>query len=83
MYCNECSGDISLCENYTCTALKLSLGHRERKWVGVSPVVRPALSAELSSCTLHTNVHISTAVLFFSCTPYVYNKRSHTVTRPD
>ena len=37
--------------------------------VGGSPAVRPALSAALSSCTLRTNVHISTAELSFSCRP--------------
>lgn len=34
-----------------------------------SPVVRPALSATLSSCTLLTDVHVSTAELSFSCSP--------------
>ena len=37
--------------------------------VGGLPAVRPALSAALSSCTLNTNVHISTAMLSFSCRP--------------
>lgn len=40
-----------------------------REDVGGSPVVRPAFSAALSSSTLHTNVHISTAQLFLSCRP--------------
>lgn len=34
-----------------------------------SPAVRPALSAALSSCTRHTNVHISVTVVFFCCKP--------------
>lgn len=54
---------------------------RYREDVSGSPAVRPALSAALSSFTVHTNVHISTAELFLSCRPYVCNRTHRLVFR--